>query len=267
MVVVGSLKGQVGGSYDSHWWMVVFSIGMKEGSFHENNVRLSWGFVGNDDDSEVSVEKRSSHFGSGIAFVIGVKILAVGGRLAIVVAPAPVAVIAIATVVAIAVAIIVAVAVVVVLVLAVAVVVVLASLIACYTVVTINVAARIDGRDSIAATSPLSAMATIIPDFVQVLSALRGFSDRHGLWGIVRVIELFELDTGIEQGAGSGSKKDGGKYTGGHSHSLMLVCVRRSVKDPVCIEKQVEVVGADYRFLLGQSAEAVQFDQQIHILR
>jgi len=257
MVVVRSLKGQVGGSYDSHSWMVVFSLGMKEGSFHENNVRLSWGFVGNDDDSEVSVEKRSSHFGSGIAFVIGVKILAVSGGLAIVVAPAPVAVIAIATVVAIAVAIIVAVAV----------VVVLASLIACCTVVAVNVAARIDGRDSIAATSPLSAMATIIPDFVQVLSALRGFSDRHGLWGIVRVIELFELDTGIEQGAGSASKKDGGKYTGGHSHSLMLVCVRRSFKDPVCIEKQVEVVGADYRFLLGQSAEAVQFDQQIHILR
>lgn len=96
-------------------------------------------------------------------------------------------------------------------------------------------------------------IATIMLDLVRNLSALRGFGDRHGLKGLVRVIGIVEFDSGIERGTWLAAKKDAGDDGGGHDNPLVLAGIRRSMKEAVCVGKEVEVFEADHRFLLAES--------------
>ena len=95
----------------------------------------------------------------------------------------------------------------------------------------------------------------------RTLSTSLGTGDRLGIKGFVRVIGLVEFDPRIKQGAGSAAEKDGDKDTRSDLNSLPLICIRRIIQHSVCIEKEVEVVEADHRFLLEQSPEFVLVDK------
>jgi len=145
--------------------MITVSFGMKKSGIHKDKVRLSWDFVSNDTNGEMSIEKCPSLFGSGIEFVIGVSILVITidrTAIAIVVVSAPIVAVAVVVVIVVAVAV----------------------FIAYCAGIIVNVAARTDCCYSIAVTSPLPIMATIIGGLVRILSVLRGFDDRHGLKGL-----------------------------------------------------------------------------------
>ncbi len=90
--------------------------------------------------------------------------------------------------------------------------------------------------------------------------------DCCGVKGLVRVIGIVEFDLSIKQGARSAAEKNGGKYACRGLDSLPLICICRIIQHPVCIEKEIEIVEADYRFLLRQGPEAILIDKKIHIL-
>ena len=61
-------------------------------------------------------------------------------------------------------------------------------------------------------------------------------------------------------------KKNGCEKPSGHLNPLTLITVRPIIKDPVCVEEEVEIVKADDRLLLGYSAETILVDKQVEIL-
>lgn len=171
--------------------MVIFPFGMKKRSFHKDEVRFSWEFVGYDTDSDMSIEERPSLFLSGIAFVVGVKIV-IGVELVILSARRNRVTFLVAFLVAITVAVTVLAIV------TVAVAVAIAIFIAFRSGITANVAARIGRHSGLVVTPPFPMMATVTLGLVRILPALRGCADRHVLKRFARLIGIVEFDPGIK---------------------------------------------------------------------
>ena len=172
-------KGKAGTWYNSHSRIVIFHFGVKKSGLHEDEVGFPGGFIGNDKNGEVSIQKSSCLLRSCITIVISVKILVISINGA-----------GVAVAVAIAVAIPV--------VLAVFVAVAIADFVACRTCIIVNFASRVDGHHSIAVVEFLHMVAAVHFDLVRTLSTVRGMDDRCSVMGLVRVIGIFEFDSGFK---------------------------------------------------------------------
>lgn len=228
-------KGLKGGSDDLHSWMVIFPFGMKQSSFHKDEVGFPWDFVGDNTNDDMSIEERPSLFLSDIAFVVGIKVV-IGVDLAILSTGRNRIAFLVAVITAVLVIITIAVA--------------IAFAIAFRGNITANVAAKVDRHNSLLIIPPLPVIATLNIGLVRFLPALRSCNDRRGRKSFARLIEIVEFDSGIKEKAWSTVKEYGGRYTSSHCDSLTLVGIRRIIEDPMGVEKEVEVIATNHRLFL-----------------
>jgi hypothetical protein len=131
--------------------------------------------------------------------------------------------------------------------------------------IAIDHVVRIDDHDRVADACALRVVACVHVHVVQfILHTTLAIRDRKIIDRLAQL--LVEFDSGIEQRARSATKEYGREKPGGHLNPLTLITIRPIIKDPVRVEEEVEIVKADDRLLLGDSAETILVDEQIEIL-
>ena len=183
-------------------------------------------------NSEMPIEKGPSFLGSGVVIVIGVTILVIS------IAQTGIAIVFAFTV-----------------------------------VVAVTVAVSMVGRAGVVAYFAIRIVIAFLMMTAVNLHHLRTLSTIHGMdgslsveGGLVRVVRIFEFDSGIEQGTWSAAEVDGGKDTSSNLDPLPLVRICRIIQYSVRVEEEIEVVETNHGFFFREDAEAILLDEQVDVL-